>query len=239
MKIIDLSHWNDVHSLDEAREAGVLGVIHKCTQGIAFIDETYVDRMERAHDAGLAFAAYHFLEAGNASQQMEHFLDRCFLPDGSRLVIDYEAMPDAPPPTLDDLHECLEWLSINAPSMQICIYGGSLLKEQLGYSYDEQLAETSLWLAQYTSAAPTWPTGTWSVWTVWQYTDAACVPGINGPCDANEFNGSDASLLKWFGPVGVPEPEAEIATITLDLTVTGNAVVAISVNGRPWGDVDG
>jgi len=72
-----------------------------------------------------------------------------------------------------------------------------LIKTQLGTTRNGWLAaNTSLWLAQYTTGLPSWPTGTWPNWSLWQYTDGGTVPGFSRPLDCDRFNGSDADFLK-------------------------------------------
>ena len=54
--------------------------------------------------------------------------------------------------------------------LQVTVYSGHLLKEQLNGTKNELLAEhTDLWLAQYTAGTPTWSQGTYPKWTMWQY----------------------------------------------------------------------
>ena len=38
--VIDLSHHNTVTSFQDAKAAGILGVIHKATEGTIFVDAT-------------------------------------------------------------------------------------------------------------------------------------------------------------------------------------------------------
>src|SRR5262245_45818946 len=135
--VIDLSHHNTVTSFKSIKGAGILGVIHKATQGTSYVDPTYKGRMAEALAAGLCWGAYHFLTEAPAADQMAWFLKNAGLPNGSRIVLDYED-DDL---TISMLHDCLDYLSINAPSMQICIYSGHLIKEQLtGMPKDEDLA---------------------------------------------------------------------------------------------------
>ena len=200
---LDLSHWNEVTSWDEVEDAGVIGIIHKATEGHSYVDKTYAGRMQGATQAGLKWGAYHFLKHGKAAAQMTHFLKYAALPPGSRVAIDYED----PACTLTDLHEAVAALAAADSTMQICIYAGALLKEQLGDKHDRQLARCSLWLAQYTSGTPTWPKGTWPALSLWQYTDGdvggepRAVPGVVPPMDCNQFNGSRSACARWFGPV--------------------------------------
>ena len=72
--VIDISHHNQVSSFDTVRQAGILGVFHKATQGPAYVDPTFAANRTRILDAGLLFGAYHFGTAGDADAQAEHLL---------------------------------------------------------------------------------------------------------------------------------------------------------------------
>ena len=220
---IDISHWNTVTSFEKVRQAGVIGVFHKATEGTTYLDDKYYEREIEARAAGLGWGAYHFLKHGNVEQQMAFFLNMVQPPDGMRVAIDYE---DAKC-TLSDLQTAVRYLTQVAPALELAIYGGSLLKEHLGDSNNAILSPHALWLAQYTSGKPSWPKNTWPVWSLWQYSDGSVggspreVPGVQSPCDCNQFNGSAANCAKWFGlntgPIPEPEPEPEPYVTKLDI----------------------
>ncbi len=56
----DLSHHNADPALIRAREAGLMFVYHKATEGSTFRDPMYPARRSAARKAGLPFGAYHF-----------------------------------------------------------------------------------------------------------------------------------------------------------------------------------
>ncbi len=51
--VVDLSHHNTVASFQDAKLNGVVGVIHKATQGRSIVDAKYHARLERALTNGL------------------------------------------------------------------------------------------------------------------------------------------------------------------------------------------
>jgi lysozyme len=88
--VIDLSHHNANTDFARIRAAGVVGVIHKETQGIGFVDSAYAQRKTAALQAGLLWGAYHFGTADNVAAQVAHFINTTN-PDGSFvLVLDFE-----------------------------------------------------------------------------------------------------------------------------------------------------
>lgn len=58
--IVDLSHRNERLDFVKAKKDGIVGVIHKATQGFTYVDATYSARRRAASDAGLLWGASHF-----------------------------------------------------------------------------------------------------------------------------------------------------------------------------------
>lgn len=227
---IDLSHWQDDVDFNAVASAGVVGCIHKVSEGTGYTDPTYAARKKQALDAGLCWGGYHFLKHGNVSAQMDYFVGKAGLPAGSRLVIDYEDSACV----LDDLQEAIEALGTVDPTAQICTYAGGLLKGQVSSSKTYPwLSPTSLWLAQYTTGTPSWPTNIWEYWSLWQYSESGSVPGVGGACDVNQFNGDQDACRRWFGPVGAePEPPIDAKTVSIDINVSEGVTLMLSVNGE-------
>jgi GH25 family lysozyme M1 (1,4-beta-N-acetylmuramidase) len=120
------------------------------------------------------------------------------------------------------------------PDLQITIYSGHLIKEQLSGTRSDILAQnTSLWVAQYTSApAPSWPTSTWPQWSLWQWTDHATVTGCSKPVDANRFNGTADAFKAWMGAGAVTAPPVEpSAPEPGEVRITTTGGVKVYVNG--------
>nr|WP_265040674.1 GH25 family lysozyme [Wolbachia endosymbiont (group A) of Ectemnius continuus] len=42
--IVDLSHWNQSVNFKLVKEDGILGIIHKATQGLKYVDGEYAKR---------------------------------------------------------------------------------------------------------------------------------------------------------------------------------------------------
>lgn len=197
--VIDLSHHNGYVDFVQAQEAGIVGVIHKATQGISFMDDLYASNRLAATSAGLLWGAYHF-GVGNVDgvAQAEYFLEVAQPEADTLLALDYEPNPGGPTMTLDEAARFVLYVAARTHRFP-GLYSGHLIKEQLGTVTppDPVFARCFLWLAQYgpacTDIPPTWPT-----WTLWQYCDNADVPGI-GPCDRNRFNGSRTQLARLWG----------------------------------------
>lgn len=229
--VADLSHHNEIDSFDTMALNGTIGIIHKATEGTTYVDDTYHQREEKAKQAGLCWASYHFLRHGNVKDQMINYLNAINPQPGDRVVVDHEHKDV----TLTDLKQAVQFLLDYEIPLEVTIYSGHTIKEQLGNKYDPLLAKTSLWIAHYTSAnAPTWPKGTWATWSLWQYTDAAATAGVAAACDGNRFNGSEENLRRWFNatPKPVPEPVPEEVSVDISITVPEGVAVNITINGE-------
>jgi len=116
------------------------------------------------------------------------------------VVIDYEEDGCS----LTTLKDAVQALLDYGHDLQITVYSGHLLKEKLGDSHDQFLAEhTDLWLAQYTSdeSRISWPEGTYPIWSLWQYSETGTIPASDdGYVDLDKFNGNDRQLPEMDQP---------------------------------------
>src|SRR5262245_36970475 len=75
--VIDLSHHNVIpESLLPAKQSGIVGCIHKLTEGSSYVDDKVASRLYLAKKAGMLWGLYHFLRPGDVEQQAEFFLDK-------------------------------------------------------------------------------------------------------------------------------------------------------------------
>jgi lysozyme len=230
--VVDLSHHNPTPDWAKLKAGGVVGVILKATEGTTYVDPDYASRR---HDAevigGLCVASYHFMRPGSMKAQLDHFLGIVQPAKGERVVLDHEDDRVS----LGELEQAVSILLADSRDLQVCVYSGHLIKEQLGSKHSSTLADTSLWIAQYTAAsAPSWPTGTWPTWSLWQWTDSETVPGISAPVDGNRWNGSPDNLVKWFGPAAepapAPPPGPQIETVEVVIRIPAGLPYRVTVN---------
>lgn len=235
---IDISHHQTIpESLKPARDSGILGVIHKATEGASYVDDKYEARKYLAAECGMRWGAYHFLRPGDMEEQAAFFVETAGL-DGDML---YAADHEDPGVSLGALKTFLAAVDdmIGRPNGTV-IYSGHVLKEQLSKP-DAFLSAHRLWIAQYASS-PTLPAG-FSEYFAWQYTDKGSVPGINPPVDLNAYDGTpDELMAEWSGsgemPAPGPEPGPEpipapqVVELTIRITVPAGATVAIAQNAE-------
>lgn len=200
--VIDISHHNGPHiNFLKAKEAGILGVIHKATQGQSGLDPMYLANRAKATAAGLLWGAYHFATGSEGVDQAAHFLATVGDTSETLLVLDLEPNPSGPSMTLEEARAFTTHVHA-VTGRWPGLYSGHYIKQLLGSGTDPILANSFLWLAQY-GPTPVVPHN-WPTWTRWQYTDGAVGPGPHevdgvGHCDRDKFNGAEAQLRALWG----------------------------------------
>ena len=203
--VVDLSHHNGHPDFARAAQNGLIGVIHKATQGTTGVDATYAPRRPLAEAAGLLWGAYHFGTGSDGTRQAQAFLTKVGNPEGVLLVLDLEDNPTGPSMSLEEARAFVTHVK-DATGRWPGLYSGHYIKQLLGTGSDPVLANCWFWLAQY-GPTPVVPPN-WATWTLWQYTDGSIgptphdTPGI-GLCDHDKFNG-DAAALRAFWAAGAP-----------------------------------
>ena len=203
--VVDLYHGDSVKSFQQARDAGVLGVIHKATTGGTGRDDAYDDRSKAALEVGLLWGAYHWGTSAPAKTQVENFLSWAKPNDKTLVALDFERTAGNQM-TLDGAREFLTLIQQRLGRKAV-LYGGSLLKEMLGTRKDTFFGGHRLWLAEYGNH----PTvqASWDRFWLWQYTDGSkagpepkTVPGLpgdsKGQLDCDHFVGTAQQLAdEW------------------------------------------
>jgi lysozyme len=199
--VIDLSHFNDVTDWPAVKAAGIVGVLHKATEGTAYVDPKYFDHRAQAQAAGLWWGAYHFGTADNADEQAEYFLSIVKPGANDLLVLDFEQNPAGASMTLAGAEQFVTHVQ-QITGRWPGFYSGSYIKQLLGAQQNTTLANCWFWLSEYgpTAHVP----ANWPTWTMWQYTDGNfgppphAVPGV-GNCDRDQFNGDLDGLSRLWG----------------------------------------
>lgn len=189
--VIDLSHFNAVTSFADVKQSGIVGVIHKATQGTGWTDPTYNSRKQQALAAGLWWGAYHFGTNDDGAAQAQYFLSQVNPGPQDLLALDFEENPSSQM----SIAQAEQFVTevYKQTGRYPGFYSDALAGNLLGGNADSVLANCWFWRAQYSGSAPTVPP-TWSTWTMWQYTSSGSVNGIGGEVDRDTFNGDQNGL---------------------------------------------
>lgn len=202
--VVDLSHYDEVTSFTDAKNAGVAGIIYKATQGSSYQDPTYAARRSEALAAGLLWGAYHFGDNSSVQSQVSNFINAAQPDPGTLLALDFEPNGDATM-SLDQARQFLTLVGQQVGRRPV-LYSGSLIKQTLPQP-DTFFGSHRLWLAQYASQ-PVLP-ASWQSYWLWQYSNGSVgpqpqsvpgIPGADGQIDCNTFDGTLEDLCaQWAG----------------------------------------
>src|ERR1700758_193572 len=194
--VVDLSHYDPASDYDAVKNAGIVVVIYKETEGTAWTDETYVHQPHAAKAAGLKWGAYHFADGSDVDDQVANFM-RFADPDPDELFcLDWEDNGG----DMVSGHGGKEWITkveaaLGRPG-ECVIYSGNPAKEQIDGN-DPFFGSRRLWLAQYDTNPEVQESG--PAYWLWQFTDGDIGPtphsisGI-GSCDINSYAGPKSQL---------------------------------------------
>jgi lysozyme len=201
--VVDISQAEHPVDFSAVAEAGIVGVIHKATEGVGYVEPHFVERAPLAQQAGLLWGAYHFgTGRRSGADQADFFLATVGATPQTLLVLDFEQNPRGPSMSLEQARDFVTRVQQQTGRWP-GLYAGHYLRDQLGDEADAVLSQCWLWYAEYAPAPQRVPTQ-WASWTLWQYTDGTngppprTVTGI-GPCDRDQFNGDLAALRALWG----------------------------------------
>jgi len=212
--ILDVSHWEFdrlkgkiTPALKQARDAGIVAVIAKATQGKDYVDPSWKQWASAILDAGLLLGAYHFgsnLSPGD--QQSDWFVQavKSASVDVSKtlLVLDFET--NTKPSQTMTTEQARAFLSrLDATFLHplnerrpMLYSGSSFLIDQVPDKND-MLGAFPLWIAAYGPTKPKIPRA-WADWSLFQYTDGPIGPADTAawPRITPGFGGIDRSACK-------------------------------------------
>ena len=185
--VIDIYYGDQVQDFARAKAFGILGVIHKASEGTGFIDKLYEARRKLATSLGMKWGAYHFFHGNEPAAEADHFLNIAE-PDADTLVaLDWEDVPHLGEPGAAAARAFLERIE-DRLGRKAVIYSGNVAKEEIE-GVDAYFGSHRLWLCQYGPAWRVQPS--WQRPWLWQNNgDNAgpgphAIPGLQGLCDNN------------------------------------------------------
>lgn len=206
--VIDLYHGDTLNDsgFHDIVGSGILGVIHKATQGTALVDQQYDNRKPRALSVGLLWGSYHFGTGDDGAAQAKFYLDTA-QPQASELIcLDFEDNSHSQM-TLSIAETFVQTVKSETNRYPVLYTGQSFIQEQLGSKKPNQtvLSNCPIWVARYSTQPPQLPPA-FTNFAMWQYTDGTdgpgphTVPGVLNPLDRDKFNGSPDELKAfWVG----------------------------------------
>ena len=222
---IDVSNYQAQIDWGAVAASGQGFAICKVTEGAGYTDVWFERNWSELQRVGMVRGAYHFARPSQSGPEEEaaFFLQVLEgaggLRRGDLIALDLED-PNA---TGDLLDWTLRWLREvrSRAGFRPLIYSRTNYLVPHGVANDSELCEHGLWLASYQDTLPE-PAPGWPFVAIWQHSSSGQVPGVQGNCDENYFNGDSADQLRLYGFQGdvwptsaAPEPTPEPPTSTV------------------------
>jgi lysozyme len=220
--VIDISHNVTVSDFSAVRRSGILGVIHKVSEGGDWFDPSYAPRRRQAESAGLLWGGYHFgTRQYSGERQAAAFLSACQPGPTTVIALDLEPNDRNPGNTMQIAQAEAFVRAVQQATGRLPLvythpkwangerFGRRRVSLGAAVSPASILARCDLWLADYREE-PELPYA-WADkgWSLWQYVanesehDTAhgapprAIPGITH-CDRNLFAGDEAALYRFW-----------------------------------------
>lgn len=192
--VIDIYHGNVVHDFAALKAAGIVGVIHKASQGANSADPMYAARRKLATDAGLLWGAYCFNTGEQTTDQIAQFFSHAEPDANTLMALDFEDNPHSQM-TLGQAEVFLQ-IADQRLGRKLVLYSGNRIKDLLGVRINTLFGSHRLWLPQYGPKAV--PQASWPAAWLWQYSETGRLPGTDGAIDLNAYAGTaDQLKAEW------------------------------------------
>ncbi|MGP9536982.1 GH25 family lysozyme [Brachybacterium sp. AOP43-C2-M15] len=202
----DVSGWQGEVDWAAQVELGSRFAYVKATEGRTFRSSDFDHQYLGAGAAGLARGGYHFArpDSGGPEEQVDFFLDNGggWSDDGITLpgMLDLEGYSGIPRDYGLSQQEMREWISAFSVRYRDQTGRRPVLYTNLHWWNDVvgdwTPTNSPLFLASYSSSAPTTLPGRWWAWEMWQYSDSGPFAG-----DSNVFHGSEDQFASFVSDV--------------------------------------
>jgi lysozyme len=207
---IDPFEGNEIDWKLLATDKRVVAIIHRATIGDR-VDRKYHERKVEAKKRGYKWGAYHLGKPGDPIKQADFFLDTVKPEGDDLLALDLESTDATKHMSFDEARTFINRIK-EKTGRYMLVYANNVVTKAISErsGADDVFAKTPLWYARFKAKVDDFPKGTWSSYTLWQFSSeincspdnrAAClytVPGTAFDIDVNVFNGTVEEVRnKW------------------------------------------
>lgn len=191
----DCSHWHPIIDASALRQTvDFVGI--KVSEGTANVDPTFSANLSLARAAGFDLVIlYHLARPGDGAAQASRLLSLVGnLRDNERIAVDTERTSNVGLPFLRAFFG--ELPRDRSP----ILYTSAAVWAAMSNPAFPEAAGIDLWLPRYGNHEPLPPDPWFQIghgWTFWQTSEAADIPGIDGPCDSDVFRGTPDDLRAY------------------------------------------
>ena len=206
--VIDPFEGNDIDWDKLATDKRVVAIIHRATIGDR-VDKKYADRKIEAKRRGYKWGAYHYGKPGNPIKQADFFLATVKPEKDDLLALDLESTDFEKHMSFDEARLFINRIKEKTGRYPL-VYANNLVVKAINEqsSPGDGFTKTPLWYARFKPVVTDFPKGTWSSYTLWQFSSeincardnrASClytVPGTEYDMDIDVFNGTIEELRR-------------------------------------------
>jgi GH25 family lysozyme M1 (1,4-beta-N-acetylmuramidase) len=197
---IDPFEGNDIDWEKLATDKRVVAIIHRATIG-SRVDRKYAERKIEAKKRGYKWGAYHYGKPGDPIKQADFFLETVKPEPDDLMALDLESTDFEKHMSFDEARVFINRIKEKTGRYPI-VYANNLVVKAINdaNTADDVFTKTPLWYARFKPVVTDFPKGTWSSYTLWQFSSeincardnrAAClytVPGTEYDMDVDVFN---------------------------------------------------
>ena len=227
---IDVSNNNGRIDWARVASAGVQFAIAKVSEGAFFRDGFFAENWQAMKAHGILRGAYHFARpsAYAALAEADYFVDAIALLGQTLEPGDLVALDLEDENAGGDLSSwTLEWLQ----RVEARVGFKPLVYTSPGYAQQHQLqnqpaiGDFGLWCASWGVPTPPPAPAPWDLVAIHQYAvgGVGSIPGVQGECDLNRYNGPIETLPLYGKPGGVVEPPPAVDELDRLRTLVGVA----------------
>jgi hypothetical protein len=218
--IIDAFYNNSIDWDEMKKDKRVVGILHKATEGVDFVDREYNTRRETAKQKGYKWGSYHLLRKENTIEQAEFYLKTIGKNTKDEIMaLDVECTENSPcnvpkyKVSAEEINIFLTHIKKKTGRYPIFYANNSVVKDlSENYPNDEILTKIPLWYARFKSSITEFPKGIWKSYTFWQFSsEINCKPnqeclyrvsGTLSDMDINIYNGTIEELRTNWANIG-------------------------------------
>ena len=248
---IDVSHYQGTINWTSVKNSGVSFAWAKSTEGSGSSDAYFAGNISGAKAAGVYIGAYHFARpaANSPGTEANYFWSiagSSIKNDGLTIqpVLDFEdftasgGIPVGATSYSDWANQWCNAIVSKAAAVGVTVKPILYTSTCEAGNFNTSVAQWPPWIAN-PSGQPAQTSSPWvstscssssyqvwgsGVWTVWQYSWTATVPGVASQCDADVFNGTPAQMVSALVVGGLSAPYLVSQPVNHRATDTGGSV---------------
>ena len=200
--VLDPYQDNSINWNAMAADKSVVGIIHRASIGMR-TDTRYHERRAEALKRGYRWGSYHLGRRGDPTAQADFYLDFTKPAADEVIALDIETLDTSVDMSLDDAKVFMMRVSSRTGRLPM-IYANHAVVSEISRRFraDAVFSKASLWYARFRQTIPDFPRGTWSTYSLWQFSSEinckasapqSClyrVPGTQPDMDVNVCNGT-------------------------------------------------